>query len=254
MRVFERKTAPIVDIWGSCVSREIFNYNPSATVGAYILQNPIHTLWGESYPIPDEKILGTCNFTRRMAKLNFKKLAVDYFFDNFKGDFLMIDTCDCRTNRIHLENNEKYCICENISTAKTIKEYQNETHIAYSTISPFSIDLSVWKEYIKRFALLIKDRFPEERIIINEFIFAEKYLDEDGEIKVFEKAAQYHHQNILTTQITELFKTELPNAKLLPASKNPLGDTNHHLGLYTVHYTKDWYEEKNKELSDLLGL
>ena len=43
-------------IWGSCVTREIFNYIDGANITTYILQNPIHTCSADAYEIAEDKI------------------------------------------------------------------------------------------------------------------------------------------------------------------------------------------------------
>lgn len=43
-----------IAIWGSCVSREIFNYTDVANISVYILQNPIHTCFAKQFKINDE--------------------------------------------------------------------------------------------------------------------------------------------------------------------------------------------------------
>ena len=241
-----------IDIWGSCVSRELFNYTNLYKVNAYILQNPLHTLWAEPLLIPDDKIVGTSNFTKRMATLELQKKAVEYFNKNFNSDYLMIDTCDCRSDYYVVNNDPTICIAESTSITKILQGC-NEENFVYERKSVFDITDEQWQGYVSKFVALIKSRYSEDHIIINEFNFAKSYIGLDGKIDNFSNRSLYEKQNMITTKVAQMLKEAMPNAKVISPIQEPLGDETHKLGLYPVHYSDNCYYLQVNKLNGLLG-
>ena len=243
---------PVIDIWGACVSREIFNFTTDFKVGYHILQNPIQTLFGEPWPIEDDQILATSNFTRRMAKLNFYKQAVPYFQENFKAKYLMIDTYDCRSNILCINGLEKYCICNSLTTKPTLNALKSQKIIDYTIKSPQTISDEEWENLVQRFIAIIRGKYDEENIIINDFLYAQQYVDENNVFKTFDHLDEYSKDRELTHKVTNLFIKALPKAKVLLSKDEPIGNANHKLGLFPVHYTDDYYRNLAQQLKEML--
>lgn len=243
---------PIIDIWGSCVSRELFNFTNKFKVGAYILQNPVHTFWRDPVEIAEESILGTSNFTRRMAVLEFEKKSKEYFDNNFQAKYLMIDLCDCRNDVYVFRDKEKETlISDSISIEKTVAGLEGEKPEKHSV---FEISDSYWEESLDRFVELIKSRYEEENIIINEFRFAEKYYDVDGIIKEFAYNDLYHKRGELIKKLEDKLKKKLPLAKVISPVAVPLGYGGHKIGLSPMHYIDECYYAQILKLERLFGM
>ena len=249
------RTPPVIDIWGSCVSRELFNFTSNFKVNAYILQNPVHTYWRDPVNIAESAIQGSSNFTRRMAILEFEKKAQEYFNEKFNAKYLMIDLCDCRNDVFFFKNQDKETfVSDSISVEKTIAALNNSEIYRYSV---FNISNSYWEESFKRFVELIKSKYEEENIIINKFRFAEEYLDVDGKIKDTEYRKYkdlYAKRGELISRLEEIITQMLPNAMVISPLLKPLGYASHRLGLSPMHYTDECYYIQNLKLERLFGM
>lgn len=246
------RVMPVIDVWGSCVSRELFNFTNKFKPGGYILQNPIHTFWRDPINIPDEKIVGTSNFTKKMALLEFKKKAVDYFNDNFKADYLMIDLCDCRNDVyvFNIDGNETF-IGDSISIEKTIDGLTEYTPRRFSV---FDIPYSYWETSMNKFVNIIRSKYNEKNIIINKFRFSEKYLDANGEIQYFKNNELYNKKGLLIEQLEEILIKLLPNAMVISPIEKPLAYELHKIGLSPMHYVDECYYIQNLKLERIFGM
>ena len=248
------KIRPTISIWGSCVSREIFNYTDRYKINIYILQNPIHTLNFKGLPLNPDIIQGSSNFTKKMCYLEFNKLA-EKFFAKEKSDFLMIDTCDCRNFFYTLANDSTARISSSISSDMTIKKLIAENLYEekfFKRISPFEISDSEWKQHVKYFCDTILRYYDKDRIILNKFNFAEYYLDKGRYIK-FENFLFYKKLNILTKKIEFFIKDYLNDCILLKEVKSPVANKNHHIGCAPMHYTDDVYLHQVNQLDNIIS-
>lgn len=240
-----------IDIWGSCVSREIFNVAEDIKVGTYILQNPMHTLFSKPFLIEDnKKIVGTCGFTKRMAALEFNKQAIPYFENNFKSEWLMIDACDCRLNYYVAKKDPDIRICDNISTSKTLKE--NGLIDEFVSGHSNKISYCEWEKHVENFINIIKQKYKETNIIINEFNFAKYYIKE-GSLEEFKNNNKYLVQQELIDSIEKLFEKHLPNSPILHKIKNPVASDCNHLGLAPMHYCREVYLTQMEEIKKILN-
>ncbi len=245
---------PIIDIWGSCVSRELFNFTNKIKVGSYILQNPVHTFLQKPAAIDESQIFGSSNFTKRMAVLEFRKKVQDYFNENFKSKYLMIDTCDCRNDVyvMRAEDGSDTYICDSISAEKTINAQAGKDNIVKKSV--FSLSDEYWEECVKKFVEVIKSKYEEENIIINEFRFADRYVDEEGKLCDFKYQELYRKRYEVTRKIELKLEQLLPKAKILPALEDPLGYALHKIGCSPMHYVDEYYYIQNMKLQKLLKI
>lgn len=251
---FKRET-PIIDVWGSCVSRELFNFTTKFKLGAYLLQNPIHTMWKTASAIDENLIKGSSNFTKRMAMLEFKKNAINYFKERFNAPYLIVDTCDCRNDYWIVDGllAEKTWICDSISAQLTL----NSSEMKLKDISKGSVfDLpdEYWDECISKFVSLIKTKYEESHIIINRFCFAEQYMDSSDKLEPFDKIDYYRKVGDLTAKIEEKLIKLMPQAKVLSAIKKPIANSQHKIGCSPMHYIDECYYIQNVKLENLLGI
>lgn len=245
---------PIIDIWGSCVSRELFNFTNKIKAGSYILQNPVHTFLQKPAAIDESQIFGSSNFTKRMAVLEFRKKVQDYFNENFKSKYLMIDTCDCRNDVyvMRAEDGSDTYICDSISAEKTINAQADKDNIVKKSV--FSLSEEYWEECVKKFVEVIKSKYDEENIIINEFRFADRYVDEEGKLCDFKYQELYRKRYEVTRKIELKLEQLLPKAKVLPALEDPLGYALHKIGCSPMHYVDEYYYIQNMKLQKLLKI
>lgn len=241
----------IVDIWGSCVSREILNYSNLISCGKYILQNPIHTLRFEPYIIKPEEIVDDSSFIQRMTLFEMQKKAIKYFNEEFKSNWLIVDTADCRSN-IAVLNRGHSGIAIFVSTNKVLKNLRNQG-VEYTVKNVFDISQNEWKNYVESHCELLLTKYREDHIIINKFKYATKYFC-DGNVSYFAELDRIKKENELTRNIEELYEEFLPySRKILPVDE-PIADRKHRLGCSPLHFSDLVYRAQAKKLEYVLGL
>ena len=237
-----------VDIWGSCVSREILNYTEAVNCGKYILQNPIHTLNSKPFAIKREQIKGSSRFISDMTYLEFTKKSKEYFETNFKSEFLIIDAADCRAN-IAILNESKIALF--MLTNQVLKELNMRESCVLREASEISV--KEWTRYADEFCDFILKKYKESNIIINCFNFARKYV-QNRKILTFEEQKQFNEENAHTNLVTDILKNNLPKAKRINAIFPVIGDTEHHLGKSSLHFIEKIYEVQARKLEYLFGI
>lgn len=239
-----------VDIWGSCVSREILNYTTEISCGKYILQNPIHTMESPPFEISRDQIQGGSRFISDMAYLEFNKKAKEYFNNNFKSNYLIVDTADCRSNIAVIgPNNSRIALF--VLTNQTIKNLNLKAKCIVK--EAFDISPKEWDKYVLDFCNLILSKYEEKNIILNNFTFATKYLKNE-QFFPFENLEIIQNENIITNLVADLFKKHLPNSLQLSPVVPAIADDNHHLGRSSLHFVNDFYILQAKKLERLLGI
>ncbi len=243
-----------ISIFGSCVSREMFNFLQNCKVKSYILQNPIHTMFFEEYDIDESKIKASSNFTRRMLLMDCHKSAVDLLLSEASKncDYLVIDTADCRNDWWQLKSNSNVRICTSVSSNATI---QGDPILCeeFTKGSAFSISDEEWSEYVDRFCNILKANFDERRIILNEFNFS-RYYYKDNSLIEFECVSLYERQNQLTNKIASMIKERMPNINIISPYEEPVSMIDHHLGLSPLHYLDVVYLYQVEKLKRIIGI
>ncbi len=118
-----------------------------------------------------------------MCSIDVNKTAPEYFDKNFHSKYLMIDTCDCRNNRYIVNAREripnsnkpsnKTVLCSSLSSDATLQAMG----IKPAVENVFSLSDDYWDMCLQKFVALIKSKYDEENIIINEFCFADEYQE-----------------------------------------------------------------------------
>ena len=96
-----------INIFGSCYSRELFNYSTKYEVNCYVLQQSLFTLFANPLPIKleDAKSVDNTAFMNRMMFYEFNKLGLKNILKN-ESEKLVIDFADCRYDIYEIENIE----------------------------------------------------------------------------------------------------------------------------------------------------
>ena len=238
-----------VFIWGSCVSRELFNYSDTMEITGYLLQNPMHTLFSAPVSIKEEEISATSNFTKRMFELETTKKSKQYFVEH-PAEWLLIDTCDCRNDFYILKANQKARVCQSITADKTIKE--SVLADEYERVSVFTITDDEWRNYVDMFCKFILNYYSQERIILNEFRFAEYYL-KDGVLERFPYADFYIKLGRITKKVEEMLKQRMPKMHIVPAEVDTIGDYYSHIGCSAMHYIDEICIRQVEKLENIIS-
>lgn len=243
-----------INIFGSCCSREIMNYSESYQVCAYVQQNPIHTLKSAPLMIDESEAISALgsNFIKRMIVANFNKTAMDLLFAQ-ESDYLMLDFADCRFGYFQFTNPEGVKIADTWNTTLTLENLKKTRNLEYKFVSRDTITDEEWDSYIDEFLALIKTKYPEERIIINEITFAEKYVENET-VKFYNQSGIELSARELIQKIEQKVEAKLPKAKVLKRMHNVFGNVHHIYGNIPLHYANYVYKAMIKQLDFILDV
>ncbi|MCD7729466.1 MAG: DUF6270 domain-containing protein, partial [Clostridia bacterium] len=239
-----------VDIWGACISRDIFNYGNDLTVGKYILQNPPHTLKGKPYFVDENKIEAGSDFVRRMTKLALYKQAINYYEDNFKSEYIMIDGANCGCAVSVINNDPNFVFARTPTIDKVLLYLQQKDNIQFKTVSPYDISDNDWYNYMKNFCGLLLEKYSENHIILNKFKHSRYYIKSDGEIAEFKNWS--NKANDFSEKINKIICDILPNCLVLEPCRFYLSDPEHRFGFSTLHYIDEVYKIQYNKLVELI--
>ena len=130
-----------VDIFGTCLTRELFNTTEEYAVNNYLMQQSIFTLFSKPLYVDKSEIKShdNYNFKNRMLYYELNKIALDNLLKNHTK-YLVIDLADvgriimfkeCLRNNIMpfivLDNDKSYYI-------RGLKEYETDKMLLIDTI------------------------------------------------------------------------------------------------------------------------
>ena len=242
------------NIFGSCCSREIMNYSKQYQVNAYVQQNPIHTLKASPLIIEEADAVSALNsnFIKRMIVANFNKNAMDLLMAQ-ESEYLMIDFADCRFGYYQFTEPANVRVAATWNATLTLEKLKAKRNLKYTLVNPSDISDSEWETYIDDFLTAITARYSEDRIVINEITFAEKYV-EGREIKEFNKEGIELSARSLVEKIESKVEDRLPGARILKRIPNAFGNIYHPYGNIPLHYADYVYKYMIKQLDYVMGV
>ena len=242
------------NIFGSCCSREIMNYSERYKVNAYVQQNPIHTIKSSPLIIDEEDTVSALNsaFIKRMIVANFNKTAIDLLMAQ-DSDYLMIDFADCRFGYYEFSEPEGVKVASTWNATLTLENLKKKRKFKYKLNSPNTISEAEWDSYIEDFLSIIKTKYTEDRIVINEITFAEKYVI-GTEMKEYDKNGIELSAKPLIEMIEAKVQEKLPGARVLKRLPNALGNVYHPYGNIPLHYANYVYKYMAKQLDCIMGV
>ena len=178
-----------VNIYGSCYSRELFNYSKDYKIDTYVLQQSLFTLFSQplNIKLEEAKSVDDTNFMNRMMYYEFNKLGLKQILNN-ESDYLVIDFADCRYDIYEFDNPKNIKIIYTNDARKTFenikdkKEYQNiEKH--YVNV-PETYSNDEIEKLIKKFLKEILKKYKPENIILNRIQMNNEYY-EDNQKKMY---------------------------------------------------------------------
>lgn len=255
----EPEKKPItINIWGSCMSRDIFRFGDAFDVGTYIGRCSFKSMLYPKYENGfEDKSDANHGWEKRMLDYDFKKESLNVLLNN-KSDYLVIDLIDELFDLIKLRiKDQEYVVTYSQvmqrSSFRETFELKNED-IEMIRFPSFSTDELL--SMIKQFADRIKEVYPVDRIIINEAYPSIYYIDKSGETRIFDK------QRIIgamenTKKLSfyySVLEQELLGCHIIKKPSNIKADEQHSWGLATTHLENAFYEHAYDELCKITGI
>lgn len=235
-------------VFGSCVSRDVFRfldserYEVSRTFG----RSSIFTLFSEKMPL-DMSVIdvqGIAAFEKRMLLEAFNKTILDDL-SKVDSDWLFLDLGEERSNLLQTNG------------GKTLLTDTHVLNLLYKNIfvdGPYrdqnvqkmkidQLDETVLKETISKFANLLKEKYPQDHMILLEVYLGKEYLNNQGEYRRFQiPVEEIDACNNRLKKLYQLLRQELPGAHFIKMPTDCVCVESHLWGIHPVHYSDSFYQ------------
>lgn len=255
-----------ISIFGSCVSRDLLEYNPKIfNLKTYIARQSI--ISAVSFPVTYniDELSFSSEFQKSRVEWDLEKKTFNLLSkDNSK--YLLLDLIDERFSIIKFQNN--YITLSN--ELKSSSFYQNHEHeftilsckkipnlkfneqklLSYKyTLENKNIDI-----YIEDFLKKILSIYQEKNILIHRATLVDYYKDANNNIKKFpNNTLGYNHRtNEYLNYLYDYIINRLPAAFVIDECKNYYANEKHKWGLSPMHYCDEYYQNVNYLIQDYL--
>ena len=234
-----------IDIWGSCVSREVFKEcSNDLYLNNYIYRNnPIH-VFGKTVPVSNSLFLEE-NFNGskwRMGVLRDEMYRNSKtIINNSDSNWIIVDLYDIVEN------------CFTIQDVPFIADWDTQNmqifdllkhDYDFGRLDPLSYSDTYIAESLDKYINLLKHHYGKNIILINVF-FNKYYVNANGEIKKFELGDNYetliNKKNLYLKKWQDYVSQNL-DCYVINISKFFLGDEKFVWGASPVHYEKPFQE------------
>lgn len=253
-----------VDVYGSCVCRDIFRY---AQPGKYKIKKlagyiPITSLYEKPFQADIKAALeqsSMSSFEKLMVKVQMSKNLPKSLLKN-RADILVLDLADEFMERWEIENMPSSPLAviegreaeyEKILTAASCKIKRK-----YSSLE---MDLAEVEAKIKRFAeeILYSENNPggykEKNIIVVESLYTPDIIGNDGNIHKHDSKYKLHEYNERLRKVYLIFYKYFQECKVIKLPDFTHSSENHLRGVHPLHYMQDNYYYFAKSLDVLCG-
>lgn len=236
------------DIWGSCVSRDIFEYDTKHAykIKSYIARNSIVSALSPkiSFDINDIKL--DSNFQRRQVINDLEKTSFNQLIEN-QSDYLLIDFIDERFKLASFKESiitmsNEVVLSGIIKTPKFDDRKKTKTWNKKVIYRIRGINLI---DYIDMFCEKIRMIYGQDSIIIHKALMSNHYINSKGETIKFEKNHIKNNEKVneLLEIMYDRVQVNLPNAHVIDIGNSNIADENHKWGLSPMHYRDEYYIE-----------
>lgn len=241
-----------VDIFGTCLTRELFNTTEEYTVNTYLMQQSIFTLFSEPLYVDENEIRShdNYNFKNRMLYYELNKIGLDNLLKN-PAKYLIIDLADAGRDIL------KFSIPDNVSVIATkdiiyTLNYLHESReLKYEVYDVRKYTDEQIEEVLKKFIATLLKAYNQNNIILNKVQMQNIYYDNNVK-KVIDDCFIYNRLYFIK-KVEKIFLKLLPNCKVLCSTYDPVLDINHRFGgPHPAHFEKIYYEYKMKLLDSLI--
>ncbi|MDO5852313.1 MAG: DUF6270 domain-containing protein [Methanobacteriaceae archaeon] len=259
-----------VSIFGSCVSRDILEFDKSKTLNlkTYIARQSLGSSISHPIKCDIDSINLKSKFQREMVYNDFTKQTF-YRFKNDGSKYLLIDLIDERFDIISYKgsiltlsnelkssdffiNHSDEIISEKIYKIKNWKIYKLKKKIfGYSYMLRKNLLEDIMDEFCDNIIRIYGDR----NIIIHKAYMLNYYIDRDKNIRQFPKHYIVYNKRIneRLKYMYDYFELKIPNALVIDICNNFNADENHKWGLAPMHYEEEYYLRALEEIKKLFN-
>ena len=239
-----------VGIFGSCISRDIFNYDieQNFEVQSFINFNSIIAQMSQpAFAVSEEDIGHKSNWFSRIIATDINKNALDMILQA-RPDYLIIDLMSERLDLLKvLINNQETLLTLHNDLLKTNLFCKGGELYNYD-VSSNVVQLESYDDLfldfcIRKFCAKIRKVMPEERIIFIESFKVREYIDKIGVIHKFdEEKMKINRTNNMLHKLENYMSYYLGDCNFVYFPINTIADEKHHLNLTPTHYCPNYYK------------
>ncbi|MDD2129117.1 DUF6270 domain-containing protein [Pseudomonas sp. 17391] len=230
-------------IYGSCVSRDIFNLEESRDFNLleYYARSSMASLCSEAYENSEalEKIPSA--FRRRMVAYDFSKeiLSEKNQFDD--ADIILVDLIDERFDLILLPSGQTVTYSNELTESGILEDTSIE---GFKIIPQDSMERRrLWFQGMQKFLALLKERNKLDRVLINK-VFWSSAFEKTSETSFPVASTFIEKANAELAWMYEVLSHELANHQFLEFAPSLLtADEFHRWGASPFHYCEGYYKE-----------
>ncbi len=241
-----------VDIFGTCLTRELFNTTEEYAVNNYLMQQSIFTLFSKPLYVDESEIKShdNYNFKNRMLYYELNKIGLDNLLKNHTK-YLVIDLADVGRNILKFSVPSNVSVISTQDIIYTLDFLSKNRKLEYEVYDVRNYtDEQIEIELKKFIAILLKEYNPNN-IILNRVQMNNVYYENNVEKKIYD--CFIYNRLSFIKRVEDIFLRLLPNCKILCSNYEPVLDINHRFGgPHPAHFEKIYYEYKMKLLDSLI--
>lgn len=253
-----------IDVYGSCVCRDIFRY---AQHGKYKVRKsvgyiPITSLYDAPFNVDVKEALEhsrMSSYEKLMLKVQTKRNLPRMLLKN-RANILVLDLADEFMERWETEN----CPSAPLAVIEgKEEEYEKVLEAASCSVkrkySPLEMDMQEVEEKIQKFAKDIlyseenPDGYQEKNVIVIEALYTPDIMGNDGNLHKHDGKYRLHEYNEWLRKAYLIFYKYFQNCKVIKMPEFTHSSQNHIRGTHPLNYMQDTYFYFERALDVLCG-
>ena len=238
-----------VDVFGTCISRELFNYTDDYSVKTYLMQQSIYSICSNQYPIELNRIQTSDNyaFKNKMIYYDFNKIAFSKLSED-PSKYLIVDLADQSRDIVVLDDFENIKLTATSAMLENLSRLGERFHI--ENIENYSNE--ELRNYLRQLVQILSSLYDENNIILNRVQMQNEYYENNVKKYIDESTLVYRRKRYLE-MLEDMFLELLPECKILQTKHEPILDINHRFGgPHPVHYESIYYKYRMQLLDALI--
>ncbi len=253
-----------VDVYGSCVSRDLFRY---VSPGKYefkrcVTQIPISTLYEKAVRFHEENIqeMNMTEYEKTLFKIQTQKLLPQILKKN-KSDILVIDLADELMERCQIKGKTSGQIAQMPGKEDQYEQLlkKEREYTIVDRFHPIQQEQKLLEKKYRKFTSEIlygstnPDGYKPEQIVIIEAIYASDILGNDGRLHKHDSRYNIGESNEWLEKLYEMLYRFLPGCQMIKLPRFLHSSENHIHGLHPLHYMSDTYYYMERALDVVNG-
>lgn len=241
---YDDKRKHKICIFGSCCSRDVFEYDASKRLlpCIYIARQSLISSISNAVPISMSRIALDSTFQKKQIFCDFNKTAFEQLKRADRTWFL-IDLVDERFDLAKIGAG----IVTDSDELRSIKVFDDKKTVIkkINRGEDYYVEEVSIKEIIAQWCRYVLEIFPSHYIILHKVYCVDKYLNKNNQLMEFDEATLLWNREVnkLYKYMYDSIERELNGCFVIDISRNFFADENHKWGLESFHFQEEYYKE-----------